>query len=379
MEERGAYIALNMMEGVGPVIVRSLVTTLGSASAILEASADELCRAAGVGRDTALRIVEQREEVNPIRESERASNLGARIIAPVDPEYPRMLSGIHDPPLALYVGGSLKSGSERWIAVVGTRHATHYGREMAARLSFDLAQAGCVVVSGLARGIDTAAHSGAMKARGRTVAVLGGGLDCIYPTENKPLAKEISETGAVISEFALGRQPDRTTFPIRNRIISGVSSGVVVVEAPLKSGAMITVEQALAQGRTVFAVPGRTDSPGSRGPHRLIRDGACLVESAEDILNEFEMLFPASGRTGLQSRRFSLPPLTPDEQKIVSLLQDGNADVDGLIRRSRLNAAAVGVLLLGLEMKKVVQMLPGRVVELTAGAQEQLYCGERAS
>jgi DNA processing protein len=377
MEERRAYIVLNMMEGVGPVKVRSLVATLGSASAVLEASMADLCRADGVGRETASRIVDQLKTLDPAAECGRASELGIRIVTCVDPEYPRMLAGIHDPPLALYVQGSLPSGHERWIAVVGTRHATHYGREFAGRLSFDLAQAGCVVVSGLARGIDTAAHSGALKARGRTVAVLGGGLDRVYPAENKPLAGTICGTGAVISEFVLGRQPDKTTFPIRNRIISGLVSGVVVVEAALRSGAIITAEQALSQGRTVFAVPGRADSPLSRGTHRLIRDGACLIESAEDVLREFDMLFPASGRIGLQSQRFTLPALTPDEQKVVVLLQDGSCDVDGLIRQSGLDAAAVGVVLLGLEMKKVVQMLPGRVVELTAGAQDRLLCTER--
>ena len=204
-------------------------------------------------------------------EQEKAARLGARLVTPVDAEYPKRLLQIYDPPLALYVQGEIQSRDERGVAIVGSRRTTHYGREVAERLAMQLAQDGVTVLSGLARGIDTAAHSGALKGKGRTLAVLGGGLDCLFPPENAELAAAIARQGAVVTEYPIGREPDKTTFPVRNRIVSGISMGVVVVEADVTSGAMITARQALEQGRTVFAVPGRVDSFGSRGPHQLIK------------------------------------------------------------------------------------------------------------
>lgn len=359
MDERDAYVALNMMEKVGPVGVRSLVETLGSVVDIFEAARGDLCRAAGVGKEMADAIVSQRDRVPWRDEMEMAERLGARIVTRIDEEYPELLKQIHDPPLALYVRGKMECRDRHSVAIVGTRRASHYGRETAERIAFGLAKAGMVVVSGLALGIDTSAHRGALRARGRTVAVLGAGFEHLYPPENAELANEIGSHGAVITEFPIDRRPDKTTFPMRNRIVSGLSKGVVVVEAGTKSGAMITVGQALEQGRAVFAVPGRIDSPGSRGPHEMIRTGATLVTGPGDILEEFDVLLPRGTEIAPVAADLSV-----DEQRLVALLADGERDVDALIRGTSLAAARVGSLLITMEMKRVVRMLPGRVVEL---------------
>jgi DNA processing protein len=279
-------------------------------------------------------------------------------VTTIDDEYPAMLRDIHDPPLALYVKGKLQSRDRHAVAVVGTRHPTHYGRDTAETLGHGLAASGMTVVSGLAEGIDTAAHRGALKARGRTIAVLGGAMDCLYPPSNAGLAAQIEGQGAVVTEFPFGRQPDKTTFPMRNRIVSGMSMGVVVVEAGPSSGAMITADQALEQGRSVFAVPGRIDVQASRGCHELIKAGAKLVTGVEDILKEFEFLIPVRA-AGAEPA----PDLNADERKLLSALDEGERDVDTLIRLTGLTPASVNCLLLGLEMKRLVRVLPGRLVK----------------
>lgn len=370
MDSRQAYIALNMIQGIGPVRVRALVAALGSPEAILGADRGTLQAVPGVGAETVTRIVEQREGVDPVREEERAAALGACLITQADAAYPKRLLQIHDPPLALYVQGELQSRDEHGVAIVGSRRTSHYGLETAERLAYQLAQSGVTVISGLARGIDTAAHRGALKGRGRTLAVLGGGLDCFFPPENADLAREMTAHGAVMTEYALGRQPDKTTFPVRNRIVSGLSVGVVVVEADVTSGAMITADQAMEQGRTVFAVPGRIDAMGSRGPHKLIKNGARLVESVEDILQELESLLPrGAGRPVVGGGPLPVGPrFTPGEQSLMDVLEpEGESDVDSLIRRSGLRASEVTALLVGLEMKRAVRLLPGQRVGLRRG------------
>ena len=367
LDEKAAYIALNLMEGVGPVTVNALVKALGSARAIFECAPETLTGTDGVNRLAAGRIAEQRGKADARPEMERAFEAGIGILTPADPEYPRQLARIYDPPLALYVRGSMAPGDDRAMGVVGTRHASMYGRAAAERLSMGLAQAGFTVVSGLARGIDTAAHRGALKAGGRTLAVIGSGLDHLYPPENRALAEEIAAGhGAVLSEFPLARMPDKTTFPMRNRVISGLAMGVVVVEANLTSGAFHTVNQALDQGRSVFAVPGRIDSPGARGPHQLIKSGARLVEDVDDILQEFEFLIPPGPANRKRADEAPpRPPLLPDEARIADVLEEeGEMDLDQLCRSTGLGAARVGALLMVLEMKRVARLLPGRRVEL---------------
>lgn len=363
MDERDAYIALNMMEKVGPVGVRALISVLGSARAIFEADRDVMMGADGIGPEVAGAIVGQRTDIDWKRELDRASAIDAHIVTQIDHEYPKHLLEIHDPPLALYVWGEFESRDKHSIAIVGTRRPTHYGRETAENIASQLTKTGFVVISGLAHGIDTAAHKGALKGKGRTLAVMGSGLDCIYPASNADLAQSISEHGAVITEFPFGKQPDKTTFPMRNRIISGLSMGVLVVEADLRSGALITANQALGQGRSVFAVPGRIDSPVSRGTHQLIRNGAGLVTCIDDILEEYEFLIPPR-KEQPGSEAGPRPELSDNEVCLMSLLENGTQDVDCLIRASGLKPSAVSALLIGLEMKKVVHMLPGCLVEL---------------
>ncbi len=361
MDEQRAYILLNMMSGIGPVAVRSLSACLGSVSAILKADAASMIKAENVGPGLARKIVAQRTELDLDAELGRAEEIGARIITPIDAEYPEQLKKIHDPPLALYVRGRLMAGDKQAIAIVGTRRASHYGMGSAEKLAGQLARGGTTVISGLAGGIDTAAHRGALKSKGRTIAVLGSGLGHIYPPENRGLARDISGSGAVVSEFPIDRNPDKTTFPMRNRIVSGLSMGVLVVEAGVKSGALITANQAMSQGRSVFAVPGRIDSYASQGTNRLIKDGAGLVESADDVMQEFEFLFTPAAMRSTPAQAVSL---SDDEASLVKLLEKGETGVDILIRQSGLSAAIVSSALMSLEMKRVVRMLPGRVVEL---------------
>lgn len=366
MDPREAYVALNMMEGVGPVSVQALVAALGTPQAIWQADRDALLQAPGIGPGLADKILRQRATIDPQQEIQRAAKLGASLVTRADPAYPPWLTQIHDPPLALYVMGELRPADQRALAVVGTRHASIYGRETAARLSAQLARAGWTVVSGLARGIDTAAHEAALTAGGRTIAVLGGGLAHVYPAENLPLARRIAGgQGAVLSEFPLDRIPDRTTFPMRNRIVSGLARGVLVIEAGRQSGALITANQALEQGRSVMAVPGRVDSPASRGTHALIKSGARLVEDLDDILAEFEFLFPArpAQPDSSPAAHEALPDGLPDEERLIlAALREEEQDFDTLIRQTGIPAARMNVLLLTMEMKRLVKVLPGRLV-----------------
>lgn len=366
MNRRQAIIALNMIESLGPVRVRNLMAALGSPEAIFEAGEDELRRAEGIGADVARKILAQRGEVDPDREEEKAAKLDARLVTFEESDYPESLKTIYDPPLVLYVRGTLEKKDKHALGIVGTRHATHYGLSVTDKLSYQLAKVGFCVVSGLARGIDTAAHKAALKAGGRTLAICGTALDTIYPPENRELADAIAKQGAVISEYTIGREADRTTFPYRNRIISGCSMGVIVVEAGANSGATITATDAAEQGRIVFAVPGRIDSPSARGCHQLIKSGARLIEDIDDVLQEFEFLIPAGTKKKTQQELPLRPdvPMNESEQAVVRALWQGPLDADSIARASGLKIHELNALLLGLEMKRIVKILPGRIVEL---------------
>jgi DNA processing protein len=275
--------------------------------------------------------------------------------------------------VVLYVWGDIRPADVHAIGVVGSRNVTHYGTETAKKLAYQLAYAGYTVVSGLARGIDTAAHQGALAAKGRTVAVLGSGLSNLYPPENSGLAEKIAASGAVVSEYPMTRPADRQTFPYRNRIVAGWGRGLLVVEAGLNSGALITANQALDQGRTIFAVPGQIDRPTSAGTNRLIQQGARLITSAEDILDELGSLlptrpatprtdkFPAPGVAGAPDR----PALSHEETLLVTALEVGEMSLDELVASTRLPISKVSSTLLTLEMKRLVRALPGhRYVKL---------------
>jgi DNA processing protein len=366
MTSREAYISLNMVDGIGPIRLRALLDRFNEPQEILSASKGDLMQVEGVGEEVARSVISWREQVDLDAELQRIEKAGVRVISRDDPEYPKSLREVYDPPVVLYVKGTLSERDALAIAVVGSRRTTLYGQDMARKLAFQLARVGVTVVSGLARGIDTAAHNGALQAKGRTVAVIGCGIDIMYPAENQKLADEIVEKGgAVVTEFPFGVKPDKQNFPMRNRIISGWSMGTVVVEANLKSGALITANQAAEQGRQVFAVPGRADSILSRGTNKLIKDGAKLTEDVEDILGEFEYLLPkmaieqAEGESGGGGTKPALR-LSDMEEKVMAQLGREETAIDEIIRASGLTTACVSATLLSLEMKRLVRQLPGK-------------------
>src|SRR5471030_2629251 len=297
MDSREAFIALNMVEHVGAVRARLLLVHFGDAPKILAASKSELLRVRNIGEEVAESISNWEKSVDLAGELKRISEFGCHVLISADEHYPALLREIYDPPLVLYIKGELTAKDKNAVAIVGSRMTTHYGLETARKLAYQLAYTGVTVVSGGARGIDTAAHQGALSGKGRTVAVLGTGINLIFPTENAELFERIAANGAVITQFPLNRPADKQSFPIRNRIVAGMTLGTVVVEANLSSGALITANFATEYGRQIFAVPGRIDSPRSKGCHDLIKKGAKLCEGAEDILSEFEYLFPTSNRS----------------------------------------------------------------------------------
>lgn len=362
MDSREALVALNMIEHVGPVRARLLLEHFGEAPKILAASQSQLSRVRNIGAETAAAIANWQKAVDLEGELKRISDFGCRILIQTDENYPALLREIYDPPLVLYVKGELNAKDKGSVALVGSRQTTHYGLETARKLAYQLAYIGVTVVSGGARGIDTAAHQGAIAAKGRTVAVLGTGINLIAPPENAALFKRIAESGALVTQFPFNRPADKQSFPIRNRIVAGMTVGTVVVEADLQSGALITSNFAAEYGRQVFAVPGRIDSPRSKGCHDLIKKGAKLCESAEDILSEFEYLFPSSNRPPSAGETGVLPAveLPENERKVLAALDGEEQGIDDIIRKSGLPSSAVSVALLGLEMKRLVRQLPGK-------------------
>ncbi|MCH7990123.1 MAG: DNA-protecting protein DprA, partial [Planctomycetes bacterium] len=281
-----AAVQLNMVPGVGPRIQQLLCERFGSPAEVLKVPADQLQQVSGVGWKLAEAIQNARDASAAKRELARCREMGVHLYLNSSAEYPPMLAEICDAPNILYCRGSLKPQDQLAVAIVGSRRCTLYGNQQAERLAKTLATAGMTIISGLARGIDAAAHRGALEANGRTIAVAATGLATVYPPEHRDLAEEIVKQGAIVSESALGQQPKPGLFPQRNRIISGLSLGVIIVEASQKSGALHTARHAMEQGREVFALPGRIDSPASRGCHDLIRDGVTLVRDADDVLQE---------------------------------------------------------------------------------------------
>ena len=364
MDHREALVALNLIEHVGPIRVRQLLEHFGDAPAILRASKPQLQQVRGIGDDTAEAIARWEKTIALASELKRVADFGCHILTQADDEYPELLRQIYDPPVVLYVKGQLSATRDNnAVAIVGSRQTTHYGIEVGRKLGYQLAYVGVTVVSGGARGIDTAAHQGALNAKGRTVAVLGTGINLVFPPENAELFERIAANGAVITQFPFNRPADKQSFPIRNRIVAGMTLGSVVVEAGLSSGALITANFATEYGRQVFAVPGRIDSPRSKGCHELIKKGAKLCEGAEDILSEFEYLFPASNRPPAPNETGVLPALalSENEQKVYDALSKEETSIDEVIRHCGLPTSAVSVALLSLEMKRAVRQLPGKL------------------
>jgi DNA processing protein len=356
MTEAEAYIALNMVPRIGPVRIRRLLAAFGSPSAILRAPVEKLQAVEGIGPEAAKSLRAWESTVDLPAELALVRDAGANVLTPASPDYPALLREIHDPPTALYTLGTILERDRHAIGVIGTRKPSHYASDSAKKLSYQLAYAGVTVVSGLARGIDTAAHQAALAAKGRTIAVLGSGLLELYPPENQPLAEKIATSGAVVSEFPMRTKADRQTFPMRNRIISGCSFGVLVVEAGANSGALISANQAGEQGRSIYAVPGRIDNPSAIGSNRLIQQGAKLVTSASDILDDMGILF-AEKPSLVPSQ--PAPALAGDELLVHSALGTEEAHIDAVTERCGLPSPTVSSTLLALEMKKLVRRLPG--------------------
>ncbi len=366
------WIALNMTPGVGPRIAARLLEHFGAASAVFDAPRSELERLR-LPEETVASIVARDQHQRAELEIERVRSLGGDILVLDDGAYPALLREIHDPPLVLYVRGAWRECLDGpSIAMVGSRRCSTYGQNAATMLARDLAARGVVIVSGLARGIDAASHRGALEADGRTVAVLGTGIDDVYPREHRKLADEIlNKGGCIVSEFPLGTPPIGQNFPYRNRIISGLSLGVLVVEAAENSGSLITARLALEQGREVFAVPGNITSRNSFGANYLIKSaGAKLVQSWQDVASELppeiasRLLPPAEGRK--KRRHDAQLALTPNdldeaERAVLALLSpDAPVHIDALAQSSALDFSALNAALLNLELRDLVRQLPGK-------------------
>ena len=350
-------LRLFCIPGVGPQKFRALVNHFADPARVLSASPRELIRVPKIERSLASLIARHDGSAFADDQLKRLNRTGGEIISIWDSRYPELLKRIYDPPVILFVLGSVLPEDERSVAVVGTRSPSAYGLRVTADIASGLVRAGATVVSGLARGIDTAAHAEALSAGGRTIAVIGSGLDVPYPPENRRLLSRIADRGAILTEFAMGEKPDPAYFPRRNRIISGVSRGTVVVESAIDGGAMITASAALDQNREVFAVPGPLTNPLSVGPHTLIRDGrAKLITGVEDILTEFRGVFSPAADVPKHVPQ----NLTLFERTVLDAIDGDPVHIDVIAERSRLGPGDALVALLGLEFKGCVRQLPGK-------------------
>lgn len=360
MTRKEAWIALNLIPQVGPVRVRRLLGRFGSPERILTATRQEILEVEGFGQAQAENLAGWEAHVDLAAELRKIQERGLTILTQDDALYPPLLREIYDPPLVLYVWGELSARDHQAVGVVGSRHATMYGMNTTRKFAFQIAHAGFTVVSGLARGIDTAAHEAALAARGRTVAVIGAGMGKLYPPENMALAERISLHGAVISEYPVDRPADKQTFPYRNRVVAGWSSGLLVVEAPLRSGSLITAQQATEQGRTVYAVPGPVDKPTSAGCNRLIQQGAKLVMDGGDVLDDLMTLFPTAPTPPALEQARPAVALSLEEEILLKAVDSEERHIDELTARSGLTPATMNVTLMRLEMKRLIRALPGR-------------------
>ncbi len=362
-DERLAALRLHLTPGVGPRLYAALVEHFGSARAAAEAPASALREVPGIGRETAGRIRDGLAEADPEAERDRAAAAGVRVLVLGEPAYPPGLGYLAAAPPVLYVKGTLEAEDAQAVTLVGTRRCSLYGSDQAERLGGGLGRAGFTVVSGLARGIDSSAHRGALAAGGRTLAVLGNGLDTVYPPENAHLADAVVACGALVSEFPMTTGPTAENFPRRNRILAALALGTVVIEAGRRSGALITARFAYELGKDVFAVPNRVDAPGAAGVHALLRDGATLVESVTDILDAFpDLAVPAGAAEADGARDATLAlkaNLSAEEARLLEVLDGDPAGTDALAAGTGLDAARVSGALTLLELKGLVRALPG--------------------
>jgi len=356
-------LRLALVPGVGPRIRQLLLERFGSARAVLGAAPSDLREVRGVGPKLVRKIVAAGEEIDAEGEIALCRQHDVTILTETDDAYPRVLREIPDPPGVLFVRGKLTGDDALAIGMVGTRHATPYGLRQAERLAGSLARAGLTIVSGLARGIDAAAHRGALGAGGRTIAVLASGVLNVYPPEHAKLADDVIAQGAVLSESPPRFEPLGGSFPQRNRLISGLSLGVIVVEAPERSGALITARHAMEQGREVFAVPGRVDGRTARGCHRLIRDGATLVESADDVLEQLGPLVEAAPRAdGPAVRHPAELMLNEMEQRVLAAIGEETVSIDQIAIQTGIPIPRLLSTISVLEMRRLVRRLSGTTV-----------------
>jgi DNA processing protein len=360
-----AALRLTLVSGVGPLTRKALLDHFGSAEKALKATGQELREVQGVGAKLS-RAIKDADQIDVEQELAICREHGLDVIVEGDPRYPRMLAEIHDPPGVMLMHGDLLPQDAVSVAIVGSRHATSYGKQIAEKLANGLARAGLTIISGLARGIDAAAHRGALDAGGRTIGVLASGLLNIYPPEHVGLAKEVTQSGCLLSEAPPRAAPLSGSFPQRNRIITGMSLGTIVVEATERSGALISARHAMEQGREVFAVPGRVDSRTSHGCHRLIRDGARLVETVDDVLEELGPLVAgATVQVGGEDRELRHPAelmLNEQERQVLDAIGTDATSIDRIVVKSALPVHRVLATISVLEVRKLIRRLSGTSV-----------------
>ncbi len=357
------WLTLERIPRVGPLTIAKLIDAFGSPEAALTADRREIRRRCGLNERLCDEIAGFQQPVEEINKDIKAlERIGARVITRWDDRYPHILREIYDPPALLFVRGELDPDNHRAVAIVGTRNPTRYGIDMARSITRDLVRAGVTIVSGLARGIDTACHRAALDEGGRTVGVLGCGVDKSYPRENKELTDEIARTGAVITEFRPGVPPLATNFYRRNRIVSGLTRGVVVVEAGRKSGSLITAAHALDQNREVFAVPGNVMNLRTKGPHQLLKEGAGLVESGEDIVEAlFSTEHPAVQQPQLFTRSAAAHELSEPEERVLEAIDPDPIHIDIICESTGMDVAELAGILLDLELKGLIRQNPGKM------------------
>jgi len=361
MTQLEALVSLNMVGEIGGIRLKRLLQFFGKPENILKAPLEKLMAVSGIGQEIANKIHSLKKE-DLDKEFALAQKFDLKIITQDDKDYPENLKNIPDPPIVLYVKGELKEEDKFSIAIVGSRRASFYGLSSAEKFACDLSDKGFTIVSGMARGIDTSAHKGALKAGGRTIAVMGSGFRHIYPPENKALAQKIAQNGAVISEFPIDTEPLPQNFPRRNRVISGLGLGVLVVEAARNSGALITVDFALEQGKDVFALPGKVDSPTSFGTNGLIKQGAKLVSCADDIIEELNLPIVTKPKVRAEEAPDILKPgLIDSEEKILyDSISEQPLLLDEIVDKTKMDISKIFNILLKLQLKKLIRQLPGR-------------------
>ena len=346
------------MSDIGPKRFYKLIKYFGTAENAWKAKSEEISEVLNLSHKISSRICEEKNNINFNRELDLLDRYKTKILTIEDDLYPENLREIYDPPPLIYFKGNIIKDDKKSISIVGSRKASYYGKIVAENLSKDLASVGLTIISGMARGIDTVAHRGALSVNGRTIAVLGCGIDYIYPPENRKLAREIEESGAIITEFPFSTLPEKQNFPRRNRIISGLSLGTVVVEAAEKSGALITADFALEQGREVFAVPGNITSTLSRGTHNLIKQGAKLVSNYHDILEELSTI--VEQKPEQQKININQYSLSEEEKIIYEIINNEPIQIDEIIEESKLSASKVSEILLNLELKDLIKEIEGK-------------------